>query len=166
MQSNLTFVMDRIFLSEGGFAAKETEPGGAVNRGISFLVYQGWCASHDRPAPTFETLKNMSRDEAEDIYEALYFAPARFDQVQSGVDYSVVDFCHQFRDLCGADHYTPRSRIHYAPGSSMAHGERSSLCAEEPSGRARHQCDLRRAVGGSCRARQISKPRPPAAPSG
>lgn len=92
MQSNLGTVFDRIFLSEGGWAQKPTEPGGAVNRGISFLVYQGWRAMHHEPAPTLDDLKNMSRDEAEQIYEVKFFAPCRFDQLQNGVDYAVVDY--------------------------------------------------------------------------
>lgn len=92
MNTNLSFVMDKIFQNEGGWAIRDSEPGGCVNFGICFLVYQGWRSAHKLPAPTFDDLKHMKRDEAEDIYEALYFAPCRFDQLQSGVDYALIDF--------------------------------------------------------------------------
>lgn len=92
MKSNLAKIMDWVFISEGGYAERDSEPGGAVNMGISFLTYQGWRKKKHLPEPTFEDLKNMKRAEAEEIYFENFFRPINFDTQQSGVDYAYIDF--------------------------------------------------------------------------
>ena len=41
MKSNYDIVMDHVFVSEGGYAERDSEPGGAVNMGISFTRVPG-----------------------------------------------------------------------------------------------------------------------------
>lgn len=91
MLINKPQVMDWIFLSEGGYAERDSEPGGAVHMGISFEVFRNWRAKRGDVEPTFSTLKGMNRSEAEEIYTALYFHPLEFDVLPSGVDYCMVD---------------------------------------------------------------------------
>lgn len=94
MQSNRDFVLDHILINEGGYAERANEPGGAVNRGITFLEFQAWRKRHgqDPSTLTFKDLRDMPRAETEDIYEADYLAPVRFDQLPGGVDYALADF--------------------------------------------------------------------------
>lgn len=101
MKSNVNQVMDWVFLSEGGYAERDSEPGGAVNMGISFTAFKDvWARLKKDRVPTFEDLKNLKRgsvfdeknDDAEDIYAEWFFKPLHFEQLPSGVDYAFVDF--------------------------------------------------------------------------
>ncbi len=78
-----TFVGD----DEGGFAIRKDEPGGAVNRGITFQTFKIWREKQGKPIPTFDDLKNISLNEATEIYGQLYFDPIGFDDLPSGLDY-------------------------------------------------------------------------------
>jgi lysozyme family protein len=89
--------MDWVFLHEGGYAERDSEPGGAVNMGISFTAYQDWWEQvgpgvGNSILPTYEDLKGLSREDAERIYTHFYFGKIRFDQLPAGVDYALVDF--------------------------------------------------------------------------
>lgn len=92
MKSNLPQVMDWVFLHEGGYAERDSEPGGAVNMGISFTAFKDWWKKTRKEGePTFANLKALTRAEAETIYETWFFAPMGFDKLPSGVDYALVD---------------------------------------------------------------------------
>src|SRR5262245_6930564 len=93
MQADFTSVMDLVFVSEGGYAERDSEPGGAVNMGISFAMFKDWWAHEKKPgSPTFADLKALTREDAEAIYRSHYFDPIRFGQLPAGVDYALVDF--------------------------------------------------------------------------
>ncbi len=72
---------------EGGWAERSGEPGGAVNRGISFLAFSQWRTKQGKPTPTFADLKNLTIDEATEIYNEEYFSKIGFDDLPSGLDY-------------------------------------------------------------------------------
>lgn len=92
MKSNLETVMDYVFVHEGGYAERDSEPGGAVNMGISFAAFTDWWSKAGRSRkPTFADLKALSREDAEEIYRAWFFAPIHFDVLPFGVDYAFVD---------------------------------------------------------------------------
>lgn len=92
MQINLQHcIYDFVFPDEGGFVIRSTEPGGAGDLGVSFLVFATWEAAHGRPHPTFDDLKSMPKSEAAEIYTALYASPLHFNDLPSGVDYCVLD---------------------------------------------------------------------------
>jgi lysozyme family protein len=97
MKSNMDVIMDHVFVSEGGYAERDSEPGGAVNMGISFQAFDDWWENSGKQdallrRATWNDLRNLSRDEAEQIYRQYYFDPLRFGQLPSGVDYCFVDF--------------------------------------------------------------------------
>jgi lysozyme family protein len=93
MKSNYDIIMDHVFVSEGGYAERDSEPGGAVNMGISFAAYRDWWAREKMPgSPTWEHLKGLTRDRAEHIYKTWFFDPVHFGQLPAGVDYAMVDF--------------------------------------------------------------------------
>lgn len=91
MKSNAAVVLAAVLKDEGGFAIRDTEGGGAVNRGVTFTVFKAWRLSRGRPEPTFDDLKAMGTEEAGEIYAAQYFAAVHFDDLPPGVDYCVLD---------------------------------------------------------------------------
>jgi lysozyme family protein len=100
MKNNIDQVMDWVFVHEGGYAERDSEPGGAVNMGISFTAYKDAWKKFKKPGePTFADLKAMTRGtvfddrpmDAEDIYATWFFTPISFDVLPSGVDYAMLD---------------------------------------------------------------------------
>lgn len=92
MRSNLPGVLDWVFLHEGGYAERDSEPGGAVNMGISFTAFKDWWSKTRKSGePTWPDLKALTRAEAETIYETWFFTPTDFDRMPSGVDYALID---------------------------------------------------------------------------
>lgn len=100
MKSNISKVMDWVFIHEGGYAERDSEPGGAVNMGISFTALKDvWKRLKMAAEPTFADLKALKRGniydadkgDAEDIYYGWFFTPISFDTLPSGVDYAMLD---------------------------------------------------------------------------
>jgi murein L,D-transpeptidase YcbB/YkuD len=72
---------------EGGFTQLPNDPGGATNFGITLATLQGWQGS-----PTgVDDIRNLTRQEAVEIYRANYWLPARCDDLPSGIDMMVFD---------------------------------------------------------------------------
>jgi lysozyme family protein len=88
VQENLDKALGFIFISEGGFAIRETEPGGAVNMGISMLTFAAWWAPH---IVSISDLKAMTIGEATNIYQTVYANHIDFAKWPSGLDYCVLD---------------------------------------------------------------------------
>ena len=89
MKQNQAVVLDWIGLSEGGYVNHPKDPGGATDRGITQRTYDAWNRLHGRP---LRPVRGISKDEANAILVSQYFAPVKFDQLPSGLDYAVVDF--------------------------------------------------------------------------
>jgi lysozyme family protein len=88
VQANLAKALGYIFISEGGFAKRATEPGGAVNMGVSMQTFATFMA----PAKVaIADLKNMSIATATTIYQTLYAGHIDFADLPSGLDYCVLD---------------------------------------------------------------------------
>lgn len=88
---NETPALTRIHFAELGFAVRPTEPGGAVEDGITMQTLREWDAAHGLPEPTLDDLKNLPLSEEQTIYLKTIFKPVRFDELQSGVDYVLAD---------------------------------------------------------------------------
>ena len=88
MQANLSKSLGSIFISPGGFAVRDTQPGGAVNMGVSMATYAAWKAP---VAVTVADLQAMTVDEATAIYSSIYAGHVDFAQMPSGLDYCVLD---------------------------------------------------------------------------
>lgn len=92
MKKNYDIALDHILRHEGGFAIRNTEGGGAVNRGVTFSTFKAWRAKTSPfEVVDFDDLKNMTDDEAKAIYADLYMKPVMFDTLPSGVDYVALD---------------------------------------------------------------------------
>ncbi len=73
---------------EGGYVDHPDDPGGATNMGITFAAPQAW-----RGEPiSKEDVRNLSEDEAREIYRANYWNALNCDQLPAGVDLVVFDF--------------------------------------------------------------------------
>ena len=65
---------------EGGFVNNPNDKGGATNMGITQSTYNNWRASHNlAPLP----VKNITRQEVEDIYYNRYWLPAGCEKMTS-----------------------------------------------------------------------------------
>jgi lysozyme family protein len=92
MKSNRHVVLDFIYSAEGGFVIRDTEPGGAGNRGIAFERFKAWWHLQKRTGePTFDDLKNQPQADADALYGKFFMDPCHFDDLPLGVDYVVLD---------------------------------------------------------------------------
>ena len=57
MLSNFAKVMDLIFINEGGYAERDSEPGGAVNMGVSMVTFIAWRLFKKQPIPNLLILR-------------------------------------------------------------------------------------------------------------
>jgi lysozyme family protein len=76
---------------EGGYSDHPQDKGGPTNFGITLRTYAEF---HEIPESTVtaETIKNLSQDEAKEIYRAKYWTAACCDDLPSGVNLMVFDF--------------------------------------------------------------------------
>lgn len=102
MNVNTALALGFILKSEGGYSDKvlkpySNEPGGAVNRGITFDMYIQWCTKHGHPIPApaptgWAELKNLSISQTIQIYIDEMLTPLGFDNLPNAVDYCLLDF--------------------------------------------------------------------------
>src|SRR6185312_5400604 len=76
---------------EGGFALRPAEPGGSVNKGISFLVFDEWRRRQGKPPPQVDDLRRITKAEASAIYTEQFWKPLQADNLPSGLDYVMLN---------------------------------------------------------------------------
>lgn len=91
MRKNLPLALSYILMDEGGFAARAEEPGGAVNKGVSLLVFKEWRARLGLAEPTVDDLRELTDEEAGEIFAARYAEPIGFDRLPAGMDYALLN---------------------------------------------------------------------------
>lgn len=91
MKSNAEAVLAKIVNTEGGYAERATEGGGAVNHGVTFTVFQAWRGLKGQSSTTWADLKLMTRAEAIEIFTEQFLKPVSFDDLPIGVDYCMAD---------------------------------------------------------------------------
>jgi len=91
MKDNLNRSLEWSRSAEGGFSVRPDEPGGAVQKGVSFLVFQEWRKKQGQPAPTLGDLKALTDEEAIELYTEMYAKPMRFDELPLGLDFCLLD---------------------------------------------------------------------------
>lgn len=86
-------VMQHVFADEGGYGWDRGDPGGPTKYGITcydLAEHRGQnMTSMDKWAPI---VKEMSKSEAEDIYKTKYAKGCRFDDLNPGKDYVILDY--------------------------------------------------------------------------
>lgn len=90
MKANWDRAVENILIWEGGWAERPNEPGGAVNRGISFTAFKEWRKAQGKPEPSFADLKAITKEEAKEIYRAKYAQRIDFDSLPPGYDYALL----------------------------------------------------------------------------
>jgi lysozyme family protein len=86
--SRFDLCLQLVLAKEGGFADDPADPGGATQMGITAHTLAAW---RGRPVSVDE-VRNLSRDEAKEIYRAQYWNLMRCEDLPRGVDLAVFDF--------------------------------------------------------------------------
>jgi len=86
--SRFDLCLQVVLAKEGGFADDPADAGGATQMGITARTLAAW-----RGLPvTAQEVRNLSRDEAKEIYRAQYWNLMRCEDLPRGVDLAVFDF--------------------------------------------------------------------------
>ncbi len=86
--SNFKRCVAIILEKEGGYVDHPNDPGGATNMGITFNTLKDWRGT----AITKQDVKDLTEEEARNIYEARYWKPLNCDSLPHGVDLVTFDF--------------------------------------------------------------------------
>jgi uncharacterized protein (TIGR02594 family) len=78
--------MELVFQSEGGYVNHPNDPGGPTNMGITFDT------AKRHGYRTITALKNMTREQAKEIYRVDYWEPIQAGRMPPGISYAVFDF--------------------------------------------------------------------------
>jgi lysozyme family protein len=89
MKKNFLMLTEWLLVHEGGYVNHPRDPGGATNKGVTQRVYDGY---RDLVGLTKQSVKNITKEEAIDIYRTQYWAPIWGDDLPSGLDYAMYDF--------------------------------------------------------------------------
>ena len=89
LNDSVTALINRVITREGGFSNDPSDAGGATNFGITIGTLQAW-----RRHPTsVEDVRNLTIEEARDIYRSQYFVATGFDQIK---DPQIQEFMFDF----------------------------------------------------------------------
>ena len=99
MRENFDAFFDELIKHEGGFTDDPRDNGnkrgdghgnvGSTMLGVTAYVWAEWTG---KPAP-IEVMKQLTKDDVKPLYKAKYWDVVRGDDLPSGVDISVADFC-------------------------------------------------------------------------
>ncbi|WP_198666050.1 glycosyl hydrolase 108 family protein [Tropicimonas sp. IMCC34043] len=87
-ETNFGACVDIILGHEGGFNDDPQDPGGATNLGITLATLR----SHRGEPVTKDDVRNLTVEEAREIYRTRYWNALRCDELAHGVDLMVFDF--------------------------------------------------------------------------
>ncbi|HWJ74432.1 MAG TPA: glycosyl hydrolase 108 family protein [Kaistia sp.] len=93
--SNFDACLTIVLECEGNdtFTNDPADPGGATKYGITLATLKDWRAARADSAPvTVDSVRNLERDEAREIYRSRYWNLLRCDELPVGVDLIVFDF--------------------------------------------------------------------------
>ena len=72
----------KLLVHEGGFVNDPDDPGGATNKGITLKTFESYAESLLEIDPTLENLKNLTDDQAKQIYKLEYWDKVHGDDIQ------------------------------------------------------------------------------------
>ena len=88
-QSNFSKCLEIVLAQEGGFSNHPQDKGGPTNLGITIGVLKEWRSDDNL---TIDDVRNLTRDEAREIYRTRYWNLMKCDELPKGVDLVVFDF--------------------------------------------------------------------------
>ena len=87
-RDNFAVCIAEILQQEGGFVNNPADPGGATNLGITKATLEAFRESQ----VTEDDVRNLTKDEAQEIYRAKYWNVMRCNDLPPGIDLMVFDF--------------------------------------------------------------------------
>ena len=87
-RDNFAVCIAEILQMEGGFVNNPADPGGATNLGITKATLEAFRESQ----VTEDDVRNLTKDEAQEIYRAKYWNVMRCNDLPPGIDLMVFDF--------------------------------------------------------------------------
>lgn len=88
MKQNFNFAIKELLKSEGGYSNHPDDKGGPTNFGITITDYRLYI----KRSGTSEDVRNMTQQQAIDIYKSKYWDALDCDNLPSGLDYCVFDY--------------------------------------------------------------------------
>ena len=88
MKSNFNDCLNRVLKHEGGYGNDPQDPGGPTNYGITIYDVRMYV----KKGATAQDVKNLTLDQAKDIYKTKYWDALNCDSLPSGVDYTCFDY--------------------------------------------------------------------------
>ena len=89
MKSNFEECMARLLHHEGGYVDHPDDPGGETNLGVTRAVYEQYAGRQVMDGE----MEGLTHDDVYPIYKENYWDRVRGDDLPSGVDWAVFDFC-------------------------------------------------------------------------
>ena len=89
MKSNFEECMARLLAHEGGYVWHAEDPGGETNFGVTRAVYEQYAGRQVMDGE----MEGLTHDDVYPIYKENYWDRVRGDDLPSGVEWSVYDFC-------------------------------------------------------------------------
>ena len=86
--TNFNQCLDVVLAQEGGYTNDPHDPGGPTNFGITLQDLKEWRGKD----VTAEDVKNMTKEEAQEIYRSKYWNPMQCGDLPNGIDLEVFDF--------------------------------------------------------------------------
>lgn len=88
MQENFPDILHRVLIDEGGYGYDPADPGGPTKYGITIYDVRMYV----KKGATAQDVKDLTLDQAKEIYKSKYWDKVNGDGLPSGVDYSVFDY--------------------------------------------------------------------------
>jgi lysozyme family protein len=89
MKKNFDKCLEMLLHHEGGYVNHPSDPGGMTNLGVTKRVYDEWI---DRES-TEQEMRDLKPEDVAPIYRKNYWSRLRLDDVGSGIDWALFDFC-------------------------------------------------------------------------
>jgi lysozyme family protein len=89
MRENFDKCLEMLLEHEGGYVNHPSDPGGMTNLGVTKRVYDEWIGRES----TEQEMRDLTPEDVGPIYRKNYWSRLRLDDVGSGIDWALMDFC-------------------------------------------------------------------------
>ena len=89
MKENFDKCLEMLLEHEGGYVNHPSDPGGMTNLGVTKRVYDEWIGRES----TEQEMRDLTPEDVGPIYRKNYWSRLRLDDVGSGIDWALMDFC-------------------------------------------------------------------------
>ena len=89
MRENFDKCLEMLLEHEGGYVNHPSDPGGMTNLGVTKRVYDEWIGRES----TEQEMRDLTPEDVGPIYRKNYWSRLRLDDVGSGIDWALFDFC-------------------------------------------------------------------------